>query len=79
MREKFLSALFCEMSKLQEDVHSGLFTLESGFDYAWYRKHQWRLYGMIDTAYMLNIIDLDENNKYKKHVRAIGRRYIKSL
>lgn len=79
MREKFLSTLHYAMRKLQEDIHSGLFTLESGFDYDCYRKHQWRLYGMIDTAYMLNIIDLDENVKYKGQVRAIGRRYIKSL
>lgn len=79
MREKFLSTLHYAMRKLQEEVHSGLFTLETGFDYGQYRKHQWRLYGMIDTAYMLNIIDLDETSKYKKHVRAIGRKYINSL
>lgn len=79
MREKFLITLHDAMRKLHENVQSGLFTLESGFDYDWYRKHQWRLYGMIDIAYMLNIIDLDENYKYKEHVRAIGRRYINSL
>lgn len=79
MREKFLSTLHYAIRKLHEEVHSGLFTLESGFDYEQYRKYQWRLYGMIDTAYMLNIIDLDEAFKYKKHVRSIGRRYINSL
>lgn len=79
MREKFLSTLHYAMSKLQKDVNTGFFTLESGFDYGNYRKHQWRLYGMIDTAYMLNIIDLDESFKYKNRVRAIGIRYINSL
>lgn len=79
MREKFLRTLHYAMSNFQKDVNTGFFTLETGFDYVNYRKYQWRLYGMIDTAYMLKIIDLDERLKYVNHVRAIGRRYINSL
>ena len=79
MKEKFLDVLLFQMKDLSTQVRNGYFTLDDGFDYVWFRKYQWKLYGMVDTAYIVGLLTINESDMYKKHIRRIGKHYINSL
>lgn len=79
MKEKFLGALLFQMKNLSAQVRNGYFTLDDCFDYVWFRKYQWKLYGMVDTAYIVGLLTDNESDMYIKHIRRIGKHYINSL
>ena len=79
MKEKFLRALLLQMKNLSAQVRNGHFTLDHGFDYDWFRNYRWKLYGMVDAAYIVGLLTINESEMYLKHIQRIGKHYINSL